>query len=89
MAVIGGVAVGVVLLLVLAGIGFFIHRRLVTPPPGLRQGQDWAQKGREAHGGCSSWEDGLSFRDHSVSPPSGVLLVNGVSTLPLDTGQGR
>lgn len=29
MAVVGGVAVGVVLLLVLAGIGFFIHRRFV------------------------------------------------------------
>lgn len=29
MAVISGVAVGVFLLLVLAGIGFFIHRRLV------------------------------------------------------------
>lgn len=29
MAVIGGLAVGVVLLLVLAGIGFFIHRRFV------------------------------------------------------------
>nr|2K9Y_A Chain A, Ephrin type-A receptor 2 [Homo sapiens]2K9Y_B Chain B, Ephrin type-A receptor 2 [Homo sapiens] len=27
LAVIGGVAVGVVLLLVLAGVGFFIHRR--------------------------------------------------------------
>lgn len=27
MAVIGGVAVGLVLLLMLAGIGFFIHRR--------------------------------------------------------------
>lgn len=30
MAVIGGVAVGVVLLLVLAGIGFFIHRRFAV-----------------------------------------------------------
>lgn len=30
MAVIGGVAVGVVLLLALAGVGFFIHRRFVS-----------------------------------------------------------
>lgn len=29
MAVIGGVSVGLILLLVLAGIGFFIHRRWV------------------------------------------------------------
>ena len=41
MAVVGGVAVGVVLLLVLAGIGFFIHRRFVgthgRAPQGLRR----------------------------------------------------
>lgn len=45
MAVIGGVAVGVVLLLALAGVGFFIHRRFVTPPPGLHKGLGWAQRG--------------------------------------------
>lgn len=33
MAVIGGVAVGILLLLLLAGIGFFIYRRLVGVPP--------------------------------------------------------
>lgn len=38
MAVIGGVVVGVILLLVLAGIGVFIHRRLVGAPPGLPKG---------------------------------------------------
>lgn len=41
MAVVGGVAVGAVLLLVLAGIGFFIHRRFVgthgQAPQGLRR----------------------------------------------------
>lgn len=35
MAVIGGVAVSVVLLLVLAGIGVFIHRRFVAGPRGV------------------------------------------------------
>lgn len=35
MAMVGGVAVGVVLLLVLAGIGFFIHRRFVGTVAGL------------------------------------------------------
>lgn len=42
MAVVGGVAVGVALLLALAGIGFFIHRRFVGTrgwaPQGLRRG---------------------------------------------------
>lgn len=46
MAMIGGVAVGVVLLLGLAGVGFFIHRRFVTPPPGFPKGLGWIQKGR-------------------------------------------
>lgn len=47
-AVIGGVAVAIFLLLVLAGVGFFIHRRLVRAhtwaPQGLRQGSEdkWA-----------------------------------------------
>lgn len=38
MAVIGGVAVGVVLLVVLAGIGFFIHRRSVIAHAGFPKG---------------------------------------------------
>lgn len=38
MAVIGGVAVGVVLLLVLVGIGFFIHRRSVRAHAGFPKG---------------------------------------------------
>ena len=41
MAVIGGVAVGVVLLLVLAGIGFFIHRRFVGAYAPAPQGLRW------------------------------------------------
>lgn len=41
MAMIGGVAVGVILLLVLAGIGFFIHHRLVRESiSGLPKGQE-------------------------------------------------
>lgn len=45
MAVIGGVAVGVVLLLVLAGIGIFIHRRFVGALPRLPGGLGGTQRG--------------------------------------------
>lgn len=38
MAMIGGVTVGLVLLLALAGIGLFIHRRFVSSTPGLPKG---------------------------------------------------
>lgn len=41
MAVIGGVAVGVLLLLVLAGIGLFIHRRFVGAHAPASQGLSW------------------------------------------------
>lgn len=44
-AVIGGVVVGVVLLLVLAGIGCFIHRRFVGAHTGLHKGLGGMQRG--------------------------------------------
>lgn len=46
MAMIGGMTVGLVLLLALAGIGLFIHRRFVSSTPGLPKGLGWMQKGR-------------------------------------------
>lgn len=47
MAVIGGVAIGGVLLLVLVGIGFFIYRRFVGAHTRALQGLRWDAEGWE------------------------------------------
>lgn len=55
MAVIGGVAVGIVLLLVLAGIGFFIHRRFVVGHRGVGASVSCLENGLIVISPCGSW----------------------------------
>lgn len=74
MAVIGGVAVGIVLLLVLAGIGFFIHRRFVVGHRGVGASVSCLENGLIVISPCG-WggEDAMSYEVLSTAPgtPSG------------------